>query len=328
MSLVNASVPLHSRVRTMSRGAIKNKISKTESRFTMATMMFEHSIWRLNALMLLMVLTTDRTAAFLPLPFQTIKQNGVSLKSLSPSTSKTNCRNTRLFLSSKNWDKIIEDDEDEDADENDGVPFDMQYNERNVVRQNKNFLAIREAAGNELTNDLYCRDPKSNIFWFIGKVARVSDVTVDQAVTRQWPMINEHASNLRPIELFPARKFLELWAAPGDSEMQVVYNDPNLIFRKMERKINGADAVKNTMVGYQGELYQAGEEGFRTTRKEDGRPDKPEMTPPGNEDAGGRDEPRQPTEEEMDQIRNAMEGKDINDFYEEQQRREGKELDE
>jgi hypothetical protein len=310
---------------------------------TTTMMMFERSIWRLNTLMLLMVLTTDRTTAFLPLTFQTVNHNGVSLKSPPPSTDRTTSTNnmdssccsreTRLFLASKNWDKIIEDDEDEDDDENDGVPFDMQYNERNVIRQNKNFLAIREAAGSELTNDMYCRDPKSNIFWFIGKIARVSDVPVEQAVARQWSLINTHASNLRPIELYPGRKVLELWSAPGDSEMKVVYNDPELTFIKMERKVQGADAVKNIMVGYQGELYQAGEEGFRTTRKEDGRPDKPEMTPPpggpGDEDVGGgEDEMREPTEEEMEQIKKAMEGKDINEFYEEQQRREGKELDE
>jgi hypothetical protein len=137
--------------------------------------------------------------------------------------------------------------------------------------------------------------------------------------------------------LFPARKCLELWSAPGDSEMQVVYNDPNLFFAKMERKVQGAESVKNIMVGYQGELYQAGEEGFRTTRLEDGRPANPEMTPPpagpgdeggGGAGAGGEDEMRPPTEEEMERFQKSMAGKDINEFYEEQQRREGKELNE
>jgi hypothetical protein len=305
----------------------------------MTTMMFERSTWRINALMLLIVLTADRTTAFLNLPFQNIKHSGVSLQSLSPSTSKTTSTNmdstcsreTRLFLSSKNWDKIIADDEEEDEDENDGVPYDMHYNERNVIRQNKNFLAIREAAGAELTNDLYCRDPKSNIFWFVGKVARVSDVPVEQVVSRQWSLIKTHAANLRPIELFPGRKVLELWSAPGDSEMKVVYNEPDLIFIKMDQEVEGADAINKMLIGFQGELYQAGEEGFRTTRLEDGRPAKPEMTPPsagpGDADAGG-EERRPPTEEEMDQVRKAMEGKDINEFYEEQQRREGLELNE
>jgi hypothetical protein len=295
----------------------------------MTTMIFERSIWRLNTLMLLIALTADRTSAFLNLPFQSIKHNGVSLQFLSPSATRTTCsRETRLFLSSKNWDKIIADDEDEDEDENDGVAYDMQYNERNVIRQNKNFLAIREADV-DLTNDIYVRDPKSNTFWFAGKVARVSDVPLEQVVARQYSLIKTHAANLRPIELFPGRKVLELWSAPGDSEMKVVYNDPELIFIKMEEQVEGADAVNKMLIGFQGELYQAGEEGFRTTRLEDGRPAKPEMSPPsaGPGDAGG-EERRPPTEEEMDQVRKAMEGQDINEFYEEQQRREGKELDE
>jgi hypothetical protein len=361
MSLVNAKSSPFAFVRARSRAAIKIQISQHFdishiihitnlcNSFTMTMMMFERSIWRINALILLIVLATDRTTAFLSLPFQTLKHNGVSLESLSPSTiSKTTSTNmdsscsreTRLFLSSKNWDKIIEDDENENEDEDDDedddrppVPWDMQYNERNVIRQNKNFLAIREAAGKELTNDLYCRDPKSNVFWFIGKVARVSDVPVEQVVSRQWSLIETHASNLRPLELFPARRCLELWTAPGDSEMQVVYNDPDLIFINMERQVQGAEAVKNTMIGFQGELYQAGEVGFRTTRLDDGRPAKPETKPPsagpGDEDEdAGEDEMRPPTEEEMERLQQAMAGKDINEFYEEQQRREGKEPNE
>jgi hypothetical protein len=286
-------------------------------------MMFERSIWRLNVLVLL-VLTS--TAAFLsPLPFQAIRHSGVSTQSLSPTSTSTT---TGLFFSSKNWDAIL-DDEDDDDDDEDGpvVPFDMQYNERNIVRQNNHFMAIREAAGKELTNDLYCRNPKSNVFWFSGKIARVSDVSVEQAIARQWALIETHASNLRPIELYPAKGIMEIWSAPGDSEMQVVYNDPDLVLTKMEREVPGVATVKNILMGFQGEQYEGGEEGFRTTRLEDGRPANPEMKPPSAEDdddddADG-DGQRSPTDEEMEQLKKALEGKDIDELYEEQQRREG-----
>jgi hypothetical protein len=50
----------------------------------------------------------------------------------------------------------------------------MRYVPRNVIRQNQNFVAIKEAGGKEMTSDLYARDPTSSVFWFCGKVARVS----------------------------------------------------------------------------------------------------------------------------------------------------------
>lgn len=50
----------------------------------------------------------------------------------------------------------------------------MRYIPRNVVRQNQNFVAIREVGGPSMTNDVYAREPNSSVFWFCGKVARVS----------------------------------------------------------------------------------------------------------------------------------------------------------
>jgi hypothetical protein len=55
----------------------------------------------------------------------------------------------------------------------------MRYIPRNVIRQNQNFVAIREAGGQEMTSDLYARDPSSSVFWFCGKVARVSGEILD-----------------------------------------------------------------------------------------------------------------------------------------------------
>lgn len=54
------------------------------------------------------------------------------------------------------------------------MPRDMKYNMFNIDRQRKNFESIRSIAGKDLTNDVYARDPDSDTFWFVGKVARVS----------------------------------------------------------------------------------------------------------------------------------------------------------
>mmetsp|Transcript_12720 Transcript_12720/g.23845 ORF Transcript_12720/g.23845 Transcript_12720/m.23845 type:complete len:296 (+) Transcript_12720:50-937(+) len=162
------------------------------------------------------------------------------------------------------------------------MPKDMKYNEYNLMRQNKHFIAIRAAGGSEMTNDIYARDPDTDVFWFVGKVARISDVSLEKAVARQYPLIEEHSARLRPLELFDKNGLLELWSAPGDSELDVAYNRPHVIFVKMPRahelEEGGAEgSVRNVEVGFQGEIYESGEEGFRTQRKQDGSPLKPEI---------------------------------------------------
>lgn len=223
------------------------------------------------------------------------------------------------LFQSRDW--IDEPIVDELEDEGPPVRPDMKYLPRNVMRQHKNFVAIREAGGKELTNDVYIREPNTEVFWFVGKVARVSDVTLAQAVSRQWPLIETHGANLRPIELFPGRGSLEIWCAPGDSEMEVAYNNPDLVFTKMTREVDGANAVKNSFIGFQGEMYEGGEQGFRTWRKEDGTPAKPQVQSP---DAGDL---QTPDDEDMKKIEEMLAGQDINAIYEEQQRRAGKPLD-
>lgn len=177
------------------------------------------------------------------------------------------------------WDDL-DDEDDEFEYSGPPIPKDMRYVEFNVSRQNKNFAAIRAAGGVELTNDVYIQDPfKPSIFWFVGKVARVSDVSIEKAVARQYGLIEEHAARLRPVELYPKNGELNIYCAPGDSEMDVAYNRAHIKFIKMEREdaVEGAMEVKNVMVGYQGELYDEGEEGFRSERTEEGLPMNPEI---------------------------------------------------
>lgn len=176
------------------------------------------------------------------------------------------------------------------------IPKDMRYIVFNLMRQNKNFEKIRAAGGAELTNDIYVRDPDTDVFWFAGKVARIDDVSVEKAVARQYPLMEEHAARLRPRELFSKNGLLQLWAAPGDSEMDVAYNRPAAKFIQMHRahEVEGADDVRNVEVGFQGEIYEVDEEGFRSQRTEDGLPLNPEIQPEGEQGI--------PTGEDINQI--------------------------
>uniref|UniRef100_A0A6V2CKV0 Uncharacterized protein n=1 Tax=Ditylum brightwellii TaxID=49249 RepID=A0A6V2CKV0_9STRA len=190
------------------------------------------------------------------------------------------------------------------------VPRDMRYISANLIRQRNHFEAIRNIAGKEMIADIYVRDPKSITWWFAGKVARVSDVPIEEAIARQWNLIEEHACNLRPREILPIRKKMELWIAPGDSELEVAYNRPTLQMTKMDRSL--ADdmtiirKIKNVMIGFEGEVYEGGEMGFRAERTEDGFPANPEVQ------SGG--EKQTPAQEDLEAMLKQ---------FEEQQQNEG-----
>mmetsp|Transcript_29632 Transcript_29632/g.50460 ORF Transcript_29632/g.50460 Transcript_29632/m.50460 type:complete len:258 (-) Transcript_29632:153-926(-) len=199
-------------------------------------------------------------------------------------------------LAANKWDMLIDEDEDEDLQFDGGppVPRDMKYNMFNIQRQRENFESIKSVAGKDLTNDVYARDPETSTFWFVGKVARVSDIPLEKAIARQWPMIEEHSCRLRPAELYPKWGKLQLWTAPGDSELDVAYCKPELQFVPMSRDVDGASDVRNVEIGFAGELYENDEEGFRTERTEDGLAVKPEIQSTA--------EQRQPTEAELDDM--------------------------
>ena len=240
-----------------------------------------------------------------------------------------NTRSITALRSSKNWDEIHAQDEEDDGSLRSKIPADMKYNQRNCERSNKNFVAIKGAGGPAA--DLYgcaTTSDEETVFWFLGKVAHVSDVSLEQCVARQWPLIQQHAVNLRPLDLFPAAssQSLQLWCAPADSEFDVAYSRPTVQFQKMERDVPGADAIKANLLGFQGEVYERGEEGFRAWRlTADGRPSRPEVMGVQEDDDEGEDASDSlataPTDEEMERIQQALEGKDINELYEEQQRR-------
>lgn len=187
-------------------------------------------------------------------------------------------------------------DEDEDDLEFNGppVPRDMKYNIFNIKRQRENFDSIKAVAGTDLTNDVYARDEETDTFWFIGKVARVSDIPLEKAMARQWPMIQEHSARLRPVDLYPKWGSLQLWVAPGDSEIDVAYCKPEIVFIQMFSDVDDASEVRNMEIGFAGELYESDEEGFRTKRTDDGKAVKQEIEIPSDQ--------RQPTNAELDEM--------------------------
>lgn len=232
------------------------------------------------------------------------------------------------------WDDLVDEDDDDDAatgsdssssrsngNNNNNIPIapDMTYVERNVRRSHENFLSIRDIGGKEVCNDVYAKNPKGTdeVVWYVGKTAKVSDVSLGDCIARQWNLIETHATNLRPIELYPHRGTLELWTAPGDTELDVAYNRPELVMTKMEKREVGPKDLKNNKIGFQGEVYQEGEEGFRSWRKPDGTPARPEINPGG--------ETRPPTEEELEKLQADMQRQNIGvgDIYKEQQKQQG-----
>ena len=217
------------------------------------------------------------------------------------------------------------------------TPPDMKYVPRNLQRQGLNFGKLRQVlvadnslAGtpnkkSDLLHDVYVRQPDTEIYWFLGKVARVSDVSLEDCIGKQWPLLEQHAIHLRPLELYAHYGSLQLYVAPGDSELDVAYNRPDIVFQKMTRPTS-PPPIKNNLVGFQGEVYEPGEDGFRTWRTDDGKPAKPEIKGPAVDNATDTDNDNDTQELDMDQLQELLKGQDLNELYKEQQRRQGIEV--
>lgn len=241
---------------------------------------------------------------------------------------------TCLLKATKDWDAILAQEEEGEEDSNAAVMFprDMQYNNRNCQRSARTFQSIHAAGGEGAdvygravtTTSTSGRDDSTDVFWYLGKVAWISGCTATSSVQRQWNLIQHHAANLRPIELFASasRREMEVWCAPLDSEMDVAYQRPHLTMKRIPAPAKddaGSTAIPNTYVGFQGEMYEGGEEGFRSERRlNDGGPGRPEIQgpPPQNEVVT-----EAPSDEQMERLHQALEGKDINEVYEAQERR-------
>lgn len=155
------------------------------------------------------------------------------------------------------------------------------------------FDALYKDRGNGvIVHDVYVRSPDNNptLFWFVGKVAARQDEekegtvtpTVQETILCQKRIILEYASReLRPQNLGgPYMKSLEIWTAPGDSEMDCVQNRVSLdkVVGSAAKDIRDGFCIKD--VGYNPEIYvgdEIKEGGLRINRDEEGCPVKPEF---------------------------------------------------
>jgi len=146
-----------------------------------------------------------------------------------------------------------------------------------------NFDKLRQEYGKDACSDVYVKSPLNDPdrLWFVGKVVAQPNTpaTAEQAVISQKRIILEYSMReLRPQNL--GGKYassLELWLAPGDSEMDCVQNKISLT------KVTGSlsdltDGFHVSQVGYNPEIYVGDEQekgGLRITRDESGDPIKP-----------------------------------------------------
>ena len=152
------------------------------------------------------------------------------------------------------------------------------------LRQAANtFDAIRAKHGKEACWDVYCKSPlnDSTRLWFVGKIAVTpnTSATPEQAVISQKRIILEYSKReLRPQNL--GGKYsdsLELWLAPGDSEMDCVQNKVSLT-KVVGSTADLVDDFSVSNVGYNPEIYVGDERekgGLRITRDDNGDPINP-----------------------------------------------------
>ena len=157
------------------------------------------------------------------------------------------------------------------------------------LRQAANtFDDIRKTHGKEACFDVYCKSPLDDPYrlWFVGKIAVVPNTgaTPDQAVLSQKRIILEYAKReLRPQNLGLPKyaDTLELWLAPGDSELECVQNKISL--KKVEGSLTDLLLLDDKdfsldHVGFNPEIYVGDEReqgGLRIVRDNNGNPMKP-----------------------------------------------------
>jgi len=152
---------------------------------------------------------------------------------------------------------------------------DMAYTQENIHRQMNTYESIRDVGGLECVRDVYARNAPQQECFFIGKLAFTSGtVTEEAAIHRQWNLLQEHASRLRPVELGRAFGRLEIYTAPGDSELAVSQNEVPLT--RMTRPLVDDEAdhpnrdISLMEIGFLSEVVTDRGVGFRVRRAPNG----------------------------------------------------------
>ena len=123
--------------------------------------------------------------------------------------------------------------------------------------------------------DVYCRLSISDTFYFVGKVNYIPTLTAINALLAQKNLIIEYSKSLRPKDLAGPNGMLgdiEIWYAPGNSEMNVAQNKIKLEGPLLGNEEDMLGIVKQKEIGYSPEIYQNGEIGFRVQRDNLGNP--------------------------------------------------------
>jgi len=219
------------------------------------------------------------------------------------------------------WDNLVDEDDDDEAYEASGVqvPADMKYALPNIKRQSDTFDALQNMGDAELISDVWLQSPADSTAWFVGRVARVSDVSVERAIDRQYPLIERHSWTLRPVELHPRRGPFLVYYAPGGTEELVAAGDSSVTLIRVDEdsmRDDNAAPVKAVEVGFKGASYDdANEDSFRTdlhlwARDEDDDGDEIEH------ELNGFAIPATPEEDsEMQKMVDKLQSKDIDKFF-------------
>ena len=164
------------------------------------------------------------------------------------------------------WDNLIDEDDDEDGFDESRVPADMKYILPNIKRQSDTFEALSTMDDANLIADVWLQSPSSSVAWYVGSVARISDVSAERAIDRQYPLIERHAWALQPVELHPARGPFVVYVAPGNSREAVVGGrDASVRLSRVEeeavRRGGGGAKIRAIEVGFRGAGYDSADEG-------------------------------------------------------------------
>jgi hypothetical protein len=153
-----------------------------------------------------------------------------------------------------------------------------------LARHSDIYDDIRASSEPNMKHDIYARLDGYQEFWFIGKFGYYESMGMREAYSTIEILMTEYAKSLRPVELAgpaAATSTLQLWYAPGDTEMRVAQNKVKLeSFSKFLLEEPSASEAPSTPsevsdVGFQAEIYNDGEMGFRCKRDDNGNPVRP-----------------------------------------------------
>lgn len=163
------------------------------------------------------------------------------------------------------WDNLVDEDEGADGLDESKVSADMKYVLPNIKRQSDTFEALSTMDDANLIADVWLQSPSSSVAWYVGSVARISDVSAERAIDRQYPLIERHAWAVQPVELHPARGPFVVYVAPGNSREAVVGGrDASIRLSRVEEEAvrrgrSGAN-IRAIEVGFRGAGYDSADE--------------------------------------------------------------------